>query len=475
MSGDHNNYKLALSEEEMRSGGQQVLDMVVKHFLSLQDMPVAQPTDEKMLREWLREPVPLNGSDFSSVISELKEKATDSMTHLDHPRCFAFVPSPSNYISALADFISSSHNIFAGAWLGPSGVATIEMKGIAWLREVFGLETQAGGLFVSGGSMANLTALAVARHMKLRNNPTNAAVYFSDQTHSSVPKGLRILGLQPYQIRTMESDDNFILPLEALAQKVYDDRRRGLVPFCIIANAGTTNTGAVDPLEELTKFCKEEGLWLHVDAAYGGGSVLSDEGSKLLKGIELADSISIDPHKWLFQPYEIGCVLVKDANHLKEAFKVSAEYLDIFEHNAEQTNFCDYGVQLTRGFRALKFWMSLKTFGLDAFREAVERGVENAHYVEELLIKNDFWEIVTPARIGVINFRVCTDKALPKEFYNQLSKDIILDGFAMITPTVLKGNSVLRMCTINPRTTKNDLQQTLERVEVLARELMNKG
>lgn len=468
---DKNN--LTLSKEEMQASGQQVLDMIIEHFLSVRDKPVATPTDETMLATWHKESVPTQGTDFEQVLAELNEKALSTMTHLDHPRCFAFVPSPNNYISAMAELIASSYNIFAGAWLGPSGVAAIEMKSIAWLKEIFGFQMHAGGLFVSGGSMANLTALAVARHMRLRNNPINAAVYFSDQTHSSVPKGLKILGFQPYQIRKIPSDGAFRLPMDSLRQMIDADRKRGLVPFCVVANAGTTNTGAVDPLEQLVPYCEEEGLWLHVDGAYGGASILSEEGKKLLRGIELADSITIDPHKWLFQPYEIGCVLVKESQHLKEAFKVSAEYLDILEHHSEQANYCDYGVQLTRGFRALKFWMSLKTFGLDAFQKAVGQGVSNAQYVQQLLEKNDFWEVVTPAQIGVINFCIRREVPLPKGFYNQLSKAILLDGFAMITPTQLKERTVLRMCTINPRTCCKDIEMTLEKTEQCALQLID--
>ena len=467
-----NKNTLTLSKQEMQLCGQQVLNMVVEHFLSLADKPVATPTDEAMLAEWYKEPIPKQGADFEQVLTELNEKALGSMSHLDHPRCFAFVPSPSNYISALAEFIASSYNIFAGAWLGPSGVAAIEVKSISWLKEIFGFQGHAGGLFVSGGSMANLTALAVARHMKLRNNPMNAAVYFSDQTHSSVPKGLKILGFQPYQIRKVPSDKAFQLPIEGLRQMIDADRKRGLVPFCVVANAGTTNTGAVDPLKQLVSYCEEEGLWLHVDAAYGGGSILSEQGKRLLHGIELADSVTIDPHKWLFQPYEIGCVLVKEIGHLKEAFKVSAEYLDILEHHSEQTNYCDYGVQLTRGFRALKFWMSLKTFGVDAFQDAVEKGIANAQYVQQLLENNSFWEVATPAQIGVINFRIRREEPLPKGFYNQLSKSILLDGFAMITPTRLKEQMVLRMCTINPRTTPSDIESTVEKTEHFAKQLL---
>jgi glutamate/tyrosine decarboxylase-like PLP-dependent enzyme len=463
---------LTLSREEMEAMGQQVLKMVINHFEQNADNPVATPTDPKMLQAWLREDLPEKGLPMQEVLAEFQEKVLSGMTHLDHPRCFAFVPSPNNFASALADFMASSFNIFAGAWLGPSGVAAIEMKSINWLKQLFGLPESSGGLFVSGGSMANLTALAVARHVKLRNNPTNATVYFSDQTHSSVPKGLKILGFQPYQIRTLASDENLRLSMDALADKIDDDRRRGLVPFCVVANAGTTNAGAIDPLPELVEFCKEQGLWLHVDGAYGGAAAITKKGKKLLKGIELADSITIDPHKWMFQPYEIGCLLVRDSFHLKEAFKVTAEYLDVLENNGDQTNYCDHGVQLTRGFRALKFWMSLKTFGLKNFRDAIEKGIANAEYVQSLLEQEACWEVVTSANIGVINFRYVAQDPLPEKFHSALSRAIILDGFSMITHTSTKGREVLRLCTINPRTTQEDFVQTLAKIKQIAQELL---
>ncbi|WP_026148045.1 pyridoxal phosphate-dependent decarboxylase family protein [Robiginitomaculum antarcticum] len=464
------NKSLTLSREEMRTAGEDVLDLVIDHFLHNHERSVTKPTDPAMLARWLQEPIPETGMDLGEVIEEFKEKALNTMTHLDHPRCFAFVPSPNNFVSALAEFMSSSFNIFAGAWLGPSGVAAIEMKSIDWLKTLIGLPKDSGGLFVSGGSMANLTALAVARHIKLQNNPTNAAVYFSDQTHSSVPKGLKILGFQPYQIRSIASDVHMRLPLESLAQRIDEDRKRGLVPFCVIANAGTTNAGAIDPLEDLVEFCKEQGLWLHVDGAYGGATAITQTGKTLLKGIEKADSITIDPHKWMFQPYEIGCLLVRDTHHLKEAFKVTAEYLDVLEDNGEQTNFCDHGVQLTRGFRALKFWMSLKTFGLKNFRDAVDQGINNAEYVQSLLERDPRWEIITDANIGVINFRFNPGYALSPGFHNQLSRDIILDGFAMITPTRIKDMEVLRICAINPRTTQQDFELTINKLTAMAEE-----
>ncbi len=466
------NPTLTLSRAEMEEIGGQVMEMVIDHFESNGSQVVANPTDPEMLKQWLTEPPPEKAMAVQDVLHEFKIKALETMTHLDHPRCFAFVPSPSNFVSALAEFMASSFNIFAGAWLGPSGVAAIEMKSIDWLRQLFGLPASAGGLFVSGGSMANLTALAVARHIKLGNNPANGSIYFSDQTHSSVPKGLKILGFQPYQIRTLASDANLRLDIASLADKVDVDRRRGLIPFCVVANAGTTNSGAIDPLEDLVAFCKEQGLWLHVDGAYGGAIAITETGKTLLKGIEKADSITIDPHKWMFQPYEIGCLLMRNAQYLQDAFKVTAEYLDILDNSGEQKNYSDHGVQLTRGFRALKFWMSLKTFGLENFRAAIERGIANAEYVQTLLEQDDCWEIVTPAATGVINFRYQSGGSLPENFHNRLSRAILIDGFAMITPTRIGDREVLRICAINPRTTHEDFRQTLAKVKVLAEKLL---
>ena len=455
---------LTLATQDMKQIAAQVSEMIVEHFVTLNEMRVTQPSTMQSLSEGLHEPLPNQPTPVTSLLDQLKTHVFTEMTHADHPRNFAFVPGPSNFVSVMADAIASALNVFCGAWLGPSGVAQIELTTIEWLRELFRFPKEAGGLFVSGGSMANMTGLAVARHVMLANNTTNATVYFSDQTHSSVAKGLKILGFQQFQIRKIPSDAVFRLPLDALRQRIAADRLQGMVPFCVVANAGTTNAGAVDPLRELSAFCKAEGLWLHVDGAYGGSAAITERGRRVLDGIELADSLGIDPHKWLFQPYEIGCVLIRDREHLKDTFKVSAEYLKILEQQAEQVNLCDYGVQLTRGFRALKLWMSLKAFGVDAFKQAIDIGMRNAEYVESLLRAAPCWEIVTPAQLGIITFRYVAEgleaEALDA-LNNRIAEKIILSGFAMISPTILASRHILRMCTINPRTTQQDLDRTI--------------
>ncbi len=455
---------LTLSDSDMRHMAEKVFGLIIDHFTTLPTLPVTKPSTLENLAKGLAEPVPAQGAPVERLLEQLQTHVFDQMTHSDHPRYFAFVPGPSNFISTMADAIASAFNVFSGAFIGPSGVAQIELTTIEWLRELFRFPPEAGGVFVSGGSMANMTGLAVARHVMLAGNTTNATIYFSDQTHSSVAKGLKILGFQQFQIRKIPSDDTYRLPLDLLRQQIAADRLQGLVPFCVVANAGTTNAGAVDPIKELSAYCKTEGLWLHVDGAYGGSAAITERGRRELAGIDLADSLSIDPHKWLFQPYEIGCVLVRSREHMKNTFRFSAEYLKLNEQNSEQINFCDYGMQLTRGFRALKLWLSFKAFGVEAFRQAIDIGIENAEYVQELLQSDTCWEVITPAQLGIITFRYTRpwlDEDALNELNNDIAREMIFSGFAMLSPTIMAGRHVLRMCTINPRTTHDDLSQTV--------------
>jgi len=320
-----------------------------------------------------------------------------------------------------------------------------------------------------------MTALAVARHVKLGNRIEGAVVYFSDQTHSSIERGLRVLGFQNDQLRKIQSDGCFLLDLSALEHAIEADRAAGRVPFCVVANAGTTNTGAIDPLLALVDYCHQEELWLHVDGAYGAAAVFCKRGPALLDGLARVDSLSLDPHKWLFQPYEIGCVLVREERWLQEAFHILPEYLEDIEGKEGEVNFCDRGIQLTRGFRALKLWMSLKVFGQSHFREAVNRGFEMAEVAEAALRELSNWEVVTPAQMGIVTFR-CAPEGLPPEELNWLSRELvdemIADGFAMVSSTVLRGWTVLRMCTINPRTTETDVRGTIKRLDDMSKRLL---
>ena len=456
-----NKDKLELSPDEMRALGYRVVDLLADHFATLADKRVGTKGDPAVLRPALLQPPPAHPVSPDEIFATLNRDIFTNMMNVGHPRFLAFVPVPSNFVSVMADALASGFNVFSGSWLGGSGSVAMELAVIDWLRQWCGLPETAGGLFVSGGSMANLTAIVAARHAKLNDHIDRAVVYYSDQTHSSVDRAFRVAGFLPEQIRKIPSDAQFRLPIDELAAQIIADRAAGLRPFAIVANAGTTNTGAVDPLPEIAALCAVHRMWMHVDGAYGAAAALCDRGRALLQGIELADSLSLDPHKWLFQSMECGCVLLRDADILKSTYRIMPEYLADVHRNVAEVNPCDYGIQLTRTFRALKLWMSIQYFGLEAFRTAMERGFELAEFAESKLRSMPGWEIVTPAQLGIVTFHH------PSADYKKLHDAMLQDGFALATSTVLKGRTVLRFCTINPRTTEDDIIRTIEQIDAL--------
>jgi aromatic-L-amino-acid decarboxylase len=460
------NPQLEFTPERMREIGYRVVDRLVEHLTTLPNQPVGAKGDPAALLGALIEPVPEYGTEFEAVLEQLESDVLRNTMHVNHPRFFAYVPGPSNFVSAMADAVSSSYNVFAGTWISGSGPAAVELAVIEWLRAACGFPRGAGGLFVSGGTMANLTALAVARHVVLGDRLGDATVYFSDQAHSSLEKALRVIGLPSENVRKVACDTDYRLPVRELQRAIEQDRAAGKRPFCVIASAGTTNTGAIDPLRELSRLCKDQNLWLHLDGAYGAAAMICNRGRELLAGLELADSLSLDPHKWLFQPFETGCVLVRELVHLRDTFQILPEYLKDTQQYSAEFNFTDHGLQLTRSFRALKLWMSIKVFGMAAFRVAVERGFELAEFTAARLRKMPSWEIVTPAQMGIVCFRY---GAADDAAHLGLVQSLLKDGFALITYTVLKGRTVLRTCTINPRTTEADIEETLDRLDRLAR------
>jgi glutamate/tyrosine decarboxylase-like PLP-dependent enzyme len=460
--------ELELSREEMRQLGHQVVDLLVEHFATLRDQPIGRKADRSSLMAALDEPPPRWGTPPTVLLQRLEREVFPNCLRVSHPRFFAFVPSPSNYVSAMADALASGFNVFAGTWMGGSAAAAMELVVTGWLRDLCGLAETAEGLLVSGGSMANLTGLAVARHTRLPRGAAGATVYMSDQTHSSVERALYVIGFLPEQLRKLAAGGDGRLETMALGKVVAEDRAAGFTPFCVIANAGTTNTGAVDPLDELAELCRQEGLWLHVDGAYGAAAAICPRGREILRGLDLADSVSLDPHKWLFQPFECGCAFVRQPGLLKETFRIMPEYLEDVHRGVEEVHFCDRGVQLTRGFRSLKLWLTFQVFGADAIRAAVERGFTLAEYAESRLREMPGWEIETPARMAVVTF---LHKALDNQRHHMLVDRLLEDGHAFLTSTTLNGRTVLRMCTINPRTKESDVDSTLARLARYASDL----
>ena len=299
----------------------------------------------------------------------------------------------------------------------------------------------------------------------------------SNQSHSALVRAAKVIGVRPECIRLLPSDEQFRLDMETLAHAVADDRAAGFNPIAVCANAGTGSTGAIDPIGAMADYCEAEGIWLHVDAAYGGFAVVTERGKELLHGIERTDSIGLDAHKWFFQPYEAGCLLVKDLSTLENAFGVHHDILQDTIWGANHPNFSDRGLQLSRSVRALKIWMSVQTFGMAAFRQAVSKGMELADQAEEYVQASQTLEMLTPASLSIVCFRVNpADTDLDEEALEAVNRTVLAhvfwDDHAFVSSTLLHGKFSLRMCIVNHTTTWDDVRETLEAIERFGREAL---
>lgn len=458
--------RLTLTTEAMRRLGYRVVDHLVERWAGMEAAAIPGPEDREALRRELTAPPPAAGEDPAAVIDRVVTRVLARAAPTGHPRFFGFIPSPSNFVAVLADALVAGFNPFGGNWMEAPGPHELERVTVGWIRDACGLPASAGGLFVSGGSMANLTALAAARRRVLDDDAHGARVYVSDQTHGSVKKALGILGFAPDAAVTIPSDARFRMDPDALRGAVAADRAAGRRPFAVVATCGTTNTGAIDPLPAVAEVAERERLWMHVDGAYGAAAAFAPSLRPRLAGLERADSVSLDPHKWLFTPYECACVLVRDGAALTDAFAARADYLA--DTVTDEPDFQDQGVQLTRSFRALKMWMTFQVFGADAIAAALETGVRRAQTVEGIVRGMEGWEVAAPASMGICAFR-WTGGADPDALNFALVPRLVATGEAMVTSTVLRGRRWLRMCTINPRTTDEDVARTLSRLDALAR------
>ena len=447
---------LGLETDRMRELGYWVVDRVVEHFEHSADGPAIREGSAEELRAALGGPVPAEPGDPQEAMQTLVDVALASMQHGDHPRYFARVPGPSSYAGVLGEWLGTGFNAIASSWAGASGTATVELVAIDWLRELLGLPGGTEGLLMSGGSLSNMTALAAARH-----TIGPGIAYMSDQTHASIRRALEALGFPTGDMRVLPSDDGLRLTAAAVREAVNRDRGEGRDPRFIIATAGTTNTGAIDELEGLAQLAADEALWFHVDGAYGAPAALCEPGRRALRGIERADSLVLDPHKWLFAPYDVGCLFVRRAGTLERAFGMRPEYLaDVRALDAE-VHFGDRSLELTRRSRALKLWLMFKVYGARRIADGVQRGIELAELTQKLLERDPGWEVITPAQLGIVTF---TRRGWSAEGHAEHVAALSQSGYAAVTSTDLRGRPALRLCTINPRTTEHDIAETLRRL-----------
>jgi aromatic-L-amino-acid/L-tryptophan decarboxylase len=453
---------LELPPERMRELGHAVVDLLVDRWRDMAAQPVWQPGSPARLEAALAGPAPETPGDFALALDRL---ITDVLPHgarIDHPRFMAFVPGVPTWPGVLGDLLAAGTNVFQGTWLASAGVSALELVVIDWFRDWLGCSATTSGLLVSGGSVANLTAIACARLDRFEGHDSSAVIYASTEVHSSVLRAARILGFGPDRIRHIAVDDGQRLALGSLDAAISADRAAGLTPFLVVATAGTTSTGAIDPLHETAELCRMHGAWLHVDAAYGGFAALTHRGRAALSGIELADSIALDPHKWLYQPFEAGCLLVRDATALDRAFHVLPAYLqDTALDDGGAVNFANRGIQLTRSARVLKIWLSVQTFGLHAFREAIDRCIDLALHAERRIRDHPALEVLSPARLGIVCFRIRADEERV-DAINRAALDALLNsGAGMISSTRVNGVFALRLCVLNYRTRAADVDAVI--------------
>jgi glutamate/tyrosine decarboxylase-like PLP-dependent enzyme len=458
-----------MDAEAMRRAGYATVDALVARLADPEADPVLRRAAAADMRSRLGGPPPESPADYGEVLARVLADVLPYASRTDHPGYLAFIPSFTTWPAALAELTAAAANLYCGAWMESAGAAQVELEVIDWFRTWLGLPAGTAGVFVSGGSAANMTALLVAREAAGGPSP-DSVVYLSDQAHSSLARTARSMGLRPQQVRVLPTDDRWRLTPEAVVAAVQADRDAGRVPFALCASAGSTNTGAVDPLGDLADVCAAQGLWLHVDAAYGGFSTLTAKGRAALAGIERADSVTLDPHKWLFQPMECGCVLIRDGARLERTFAIHPDYLEgDATRDADEVNFADRGLQLSRGFRALKVWVSVQTLGLDAFRACVQRNLDLAEYAEAMIVSHPQLTLMAPATLGIVCFRrewPGCDEAETERRGTALAEELERDGTALVSTTRLAGRHAIRLCILNPTTSAEHVRRVIEHFAV---------
>lgn len=442
---------------------------VVNLYNQMETQPVCHPVSKETFSHLENQPIPDQGRPLQEVYSEMINEIYSNVPLPQHPRSFSCIPSTASLLSWMGDVMTNAYNPHASCQVNAPTADLLEKKLIRWMSDLAGYPRESGGLFVSGGSIANLTALTAARDTILSyDERSRAVVYVSDQTHSSVSKGLHIIGFGKDQIHVIPTDRFFCMDISALQEAIAEDVANGKKPFAVIASAGTTNTGSVDPISEISALCRKYGMWLHVDGAFGASALLSKRYRKNLTGIELSDSLSWDAHKWLLQTYGCSVVLVRNQSFLVNTFSAHPEYLKDAETSEGSIEFWDLGPELTRPARGLKLWFSLQAMGTEAISHVIEHGCALAELVEKIICENPAWEIISPAQLGIVNFRYISNGMLSEselDGINQnISREITESGFAQIFTTELRGKKVLRMCTIHLETTERDIYDTLERL-----------
>lgn len=463
-----------------REAGHEVVEMMAEYLETIESRPLFPDVTPDELRELFRTELPEKGMSMGDLLEELRRDLLPHSTHVNHPGYFGLMTATPSVPGILADLIASTLNQNVGTYTISPAATEIERRTVRWLTDLVGWGPDAGGNLTSGGTMANLLGLKLARDAGGDDRPQEEGVggewaaYVSEERHVSVDKSLDMIGLGRTALRVLPTDDEFRLRTDALEEAIARDRARGARPFCIIAIAGTTNTGSVDPLPELARIARRERMWLHVDAAYGGGVLLSEKHRDLLEGIEAADSITVDPHKWFYAPLDVGAALVKDESRLTASFGLRPPYLtDEMDTEGERYQYYVHGFEQSRRFRSLKVWMSLKRYGSREIARWIESDIAHARHLADLCRDTPDMRPLIEPRMSAICLRYePPDVAEPRiaSIHRRVARRIEEEGEFWVSTTRLKGESAFRINPINYRTRPEHIERLFERLLTACRD-----
>jgi aromatic-L-amino-acid decarboxylase len=477
--------ELDLPAERFRQMAIGALELVERYYAELPGMPVMPVTTAQAVREILHEFVPEEGVGIAETLAVIRDVVYPLSRHNGHPRFFGYVASPGTPVAPVGDMLTAALNANVTSWRSAPAAAAMELLVIDWLKAMIGYDPAAQGLFVSGGSMANFSALAAARTAaepeigrsgNMGKPPLR--IYVSGEAHFSIHKAARLMGIGSDNVVSVATDALLRIDTAELERRIQADLHAGLTPMCIVANAGTVNTGAVDSLEELADIAGQHDIWLHADGAYGALAALAPSAKALFVGMERADSVSLDPHKWLYSSVGCGCVLYRDARAAIAAFSQEAEYTrPIGLSNEEAFAFWDLGPELSRPFRALTIWLQIKLYGIDRIGDAIESNLACARYFGTLIDAEEEFELLAPVGLSVFCFR-CHPRAYTGDLdalNERILTELQRDGSSYLSNARIHGKFALRGCVLNHRTELGDMDRLLEDVRKVSRAVLQQS
>ena len=469
-------WPLELSGEDLRRMVDDAMDRVVAHLESLPEQPLSYSSGgEELARSLREERIPEEATPFAELLDTVFDRALDKTYNTPSPGYLAYIPGGGLLHAAVADLIANAINRYVGVWVAAPGLVELEANVLRWFCQMVGYPQGSFGVLTSGGSLANFTAIVTARRNRLPEDFLRGTLYCSDQVHHSVTKAAMLAGFPARNIREVPSDDSRRIEIEALRLQIDGDRQAGLEPFLVVGSAGTVNTGAVDDFEALADVARERHLWLHVDGAYGGFFALTERGRRTMRGLELADSITLDPHKGLFLPYGTGCLLVRDQEELRRAHHLEADYMPEMQQAADLVDFCELSPELSRDFRGLRVWLPLKMHGVPVFRAALDEKLDLAAWACEALRSIEHVKIVAEPQLSILAFRL-EPPDLEDEAVDQLNRTLLRcinhRQRVFLTATTLEGRFVIRICVLSFRTHSDRMRQAIEDLRAAVDQVM---